>query len=160
MDRIDQILEGISDSFNGRLARDEEIAADDLALSFRQGRALREVLAQARGLSLLAEDGVEEPITLLGGDYVGAGNPLRSLIPLDHAVVQCLERVEPPLQTAGSWIEKARSWRGSHVVVRLAPGELAGVLSLVGPEHVVIDRGEEIVIPAGQVRVLTLCHEG
>ncbi|MGI8774403.1 MAG: hypothetical protein ACR2KQ_05205 [Actinomycetota bacterium] len=160
MDHIDQMLQGLSAAFEGSVARHEELAADDLAVSFLQGRSLHEVLGRGKALALLDREASGPPVSLLGSDYVAVGKPPRLIVPLEHAVVRVGSDNEPPQHIEESWIQRARSWRGRRVLVRVLGSEMSGVLSLVGADYLVLTREQQIVIPAGAVRALTLYREG
>lgn len=158
MDQIDRLLGCIDASFEGALARDEEIAADDLALSYRQGRSLRDALARAGGLRLVRQE-ASPPVTFLGSDYLGLGEPTSSLVPLRHAIVSCHNGSKPPRQLEETWIQQARDWRGSAVIVGLATSSTSGILDLVGPDHLLVTAENPVFIPAEEVRFLSLAAE-
>lgn len=158
VDHIDQMLHGLSATFEGSVARHEELAADDLAVSFLQGRSLHEVLERGKSLTLLDRGASGLSISLLGSDYVAVGRPPRLIVPLEHAVLRVGSDNESPRHVEESWIQRARSWRGRRVLVRMLESESGGVLSLVGADYLVLSREQQIVIPAGAVRSLTLLY--
>lgn len=160
VDHIDQMLQGLSAAFEGSVAHDEEIAADDLAISFLQGRSLHEVLEGGGALTLIDREGSGPPVTLVGSDYVAVGRPPRLIVPLQHAVVGIGSDGDPPRCIDESWIQRARSWRGRNVVASTMDSRSSGMLRLVGADYLVLTRERQIVVPAGTILSLSLCREG
>ena len=98
---LDPVLMSLAASFEAAVARSEEEAAADLALSLRQGRALIELLHQADGLEAHLAGGARYPVTLVGDDFCGFGEPVTRVVAWDSAL----------FQSTASTVVARRSWR-------------------------------------------------
>lgn len=136
--RLDKLFASLEASFEAAVARDEHVAAADLALSFQQDRDLRESLALDGGVLRIA-GGVAAPVVEVGRDYARAVAPTVTLVPLQRAVTTIGGAV-PPATTDRSLVETLRGWaRGGVSVQVCTPIEsFNGRLSIVGPDHVIV----------------------
>jgi hypothetical protein len=145
-------------------ARQEDLAAADLALALTQGRSLREVVVGARGgVVALLPGGGEEPVSALGRDYLVSGAPLETLRPLSGTRLGFTAGGAPPEERSDGFLEAARRWarRAEPVHVLLEDCAQRGILRQVGPDCLVLDRREgRVAVPVQMVRAIRLARVG
>lgn len=158
---LQPIFESLELGFEVGLARDEEEAASDLAMTLRQAQGLRELLIR-RPVLLRAADTPLALVSRVGRDFVfceregfiapleaahfvfGAGTPRPESSP--ETLVQLLRRL-------------ARS--GASVTVQTTAGEATGALAAAADDHVEIHAATgPVLVPLGRVSLVRLCRGG
>jgi hypothetical protein len=133
-------LSNLAANFDAALARSEDEAASDLALSFRQGRTLADVLLRAGGVEARLRDGLRCVVTIVGDDFCGGGDPVTRAMPWGGACFQSSSVAAPPNRYHGDLMSLAREWtrRGARVEVASVAGNLQGVLAEVGSDYLCV----------------------
>jgi hypothetical protein len=163
-------MEALEASFEAALERSEEAAADDLAFSLRQDSRLQVVLSSS-GVYHLQLPGVGSPkVSVVGPDFVGAGDPLELVAPSACAVVVAMPNADGrrgaeagPSRTAASMLEILRGWarRAQNVELATAEEAVSGVLVRACPDHVALKCGtREILVGMGAFRYVRRVLEG
>jgi hypothetical protein len=136
---LERLFDTLSATFDAAIAREEEIAAADLAITLRQDGSMREELLRRAG-ALFVEGWGSPRISEVGLDYVGAGRPVEVLVPSAAALVRRTEAYEMPTASERSLVEELRRWArsGRRVEIRTWHGELDGRLVAVGRDYVVV----------------------
>lgn len=144
-------LDALGASFEAGVARDEDVAAADLAFSLRQDVATAAALARSgTGWSLIVDrEGVVD-VEELGADYVLAG-PL--LVPLHRIVVRSTSRT-PPRVSDRSLLEvlgeAARAGASAEIVA--GHSSVSGALARVTRDHLAVaGQGTETIVSLGLV---------
>jgi hypothetical protein len=147
------LMESLEASFDAAVARREDEAASDLALSFLQGRSLTDIAGREDAWDLRFRDGRRLPVTLIGRDFIGAGRPPSVLVPAPRAVLIQASASSPPRRSDASLIEELRGLAGLGASVRVDTecGSFEGLLARAGPDHVLLQAptGEVLVGLAG-----------
>lgn len=153
------LIDSLEASFDAAIARREDEAASDLALSLLQGRALTDIAAREGAWDLRLGDGRVLPVSLVGSDFIAAGNPPSVLVPSGRAVLIRAATGATAQRSDGTLIEELRGLAGLGAAIRVDAecGSFEGVLVRAGPDHVVLKGkvGEALVALAG-VSVLEL----
>lgn len=133
-------VDALEASFAAALARDEEVAATDLAFSLRQDvDVAAAVLRSGLAWSLVGEGGASTPVDEVGTDYLRAG---RVIVPSRAAVLRSAPGPSPRsgdrsfLEVLG---EACRA--GAALAVTHRAGTAAGRLARVGLDHVAVRSG-------------------
>jgi hypothetical protein len=153
-------LEALEASFDAALDRSEEEAADDLAFSLLQDSRLPVVLSHGRGYVLQLAGRNPAPVSTVGPDFIGAGDPLEVVAPSVRAVVMRVSGADgdgsgpPPQRTGATIVEILRGWARRGVRVELnAEGTFSGVLARACPDHVAVLSGHrEVLVGSDAVR--------
>ena len=159
---LDAAISSLDASFDAAVARSEDEAAADLALSLRQGRALIDVLSLAQGMEAHLSGGSRYPVTMVGDDFCGVGDPVIRVVTWERAVFQTSSSVAAPTRFPGDLIALARQWtrRGAHVEVVTAAGGLRGRLAEAGSDYLcVLARAEPRYVPRAALREMILLRE-
>ncbi len=137
------LIESLEASFEAAVVRREDEAASDLALSLLQGRTLTDIAGREGGWDLRCPDGRTLPITLVGRDFLGAGQPPSVLVPSGRAVLARAATDHRPQSSDISLVEELRGLAdfGATVRVEAECGPLHGILARVGPDHLVLRTG-------------------
>jgi hypothetical protein len=160
---LDPVISNLAASFEASVARSEDEAAADLALSFRQGRALIEALGLAPGIEARLPGGAGCPVTLLGDDFCGFGDPVTRVLTWEKAVFQINASGAVPTRFPGDLIALAREWtrRGAHVEVVTQAGGLRGRLAEAGSDYLcVMAAADPHYVPRAAFTEMTLLHAG
>lgn len=164
MDReLERVIARLEARFEAALAREEEEAAADLALSLRQDRTLSDLIRGGGSLRLLGPDGARPPVTVLGSDYCGTGTPLTCVRRLGSTPLLSETRGPAPETRRDSLQEVARRWArcGRSVELGLEAGTLKGRLAQVGPDNMVLESPPgTLIVPLWLVDSIRLVHEG
>ncbi len=134
-------IDALEASFEAGLARDEEIAATDLAFSLRQDVDLQTAVVRAgTGWTLADADGAAAAVDEVGVDYVRVG----TLIVRSSRAVLRSTGARPPRPTATRFFETLGSAcrAGAEVTIRTAHGSSSGRLVRVAQDHVAVRNGE------------------
>lgn len=134
-------LGALEASFEAGLARDEDVAAADLAFSLRQDVDVRDALARSRtGWALTTPEAASAPVDEAGTDYVRAGD----LVVRSDRVGLRSAAGPPPRVTARTFLELlgAACRAGADVQVRGYGVGTSGRLVRVGKDHVALRSGE------------------
>jgi hypothetical protein len=156
------MLSELAASFDAAVARSEDEAASDLALSFRQGRTLVEVLLRAGGLEARLRDGLRCSVALIGDDFCGGGEPVTRVVPWAAACFQPSPAAAPPSRYHGDLMSFARDLtrRGARVEVASTAGSLQGVLAEVGSDYLcVVTRAGRCYVSRAALTEITLLSE-
>ena len=159
---LDPVLTSLAASFEAAVARSEEEAAADLALSLRQGRALIELLHQADGLEAHLAGGARHPVTLVGDDFCGFGEPVSRVVAWDSALFQLTASTGVPRRFDGDLIRLAREWTrlGAYIEVVTAAGGLRGRLAEAGSDYLcVMAKAGPTYVPRAALIEMTLLPE-
>ena len=155
------VLRGLAARFDSAVARDEELAARDLARSLRSGRDTRGLIRAGAGL--IAPTGLSEPIAELGHDYCVAGVDGHWLVPLD-AVELLVGRKAPRPREGSEWLScllRGLGRSGAHAELFAASGRRFGVLVGAGSDHVLLETQiGPTAIPLAAIRAIRLVHGG
>jgi hypothetical protein len=161
---LEQVIARLEARFDAALAREEEEAAADLALSLRQDRLLADLIREGGALRVVVGDGALSPVTVVGTDYCGTGTPLSCLHRLGSAPLLAGAAGSTPEPRGDSLQEVTRRWarRGQRVELGLeTDGGLVGRLAQVGPDSLVLEGvGGRFIVPLWIVRSIRLVHEG
>ena len=160
---LERVIARLEARFDAALALEEEEAAADLAFSLRQDRNLADLVRDGGGLRLLEGDGATPEVTVVGADYCGTGSPLDCLRRLGSAPLVTVPGGPGPQLRRDSLHEVARRWArvGSRVQVGLETDGLAGQLTQVGPDNLVLEGAPgRVIVPLWLVRSIRLVHEG
>jgi hypothetical protein len=160
--RTDGFLSDLEASFEASLARDEDVAASDLARSFRNDESLSEVLARCDGASLELSDGTRLPVVEVGPDYVVAGANADVLVHHDRALFHPGDHDGGATRTESSWLSVLRGWAadGRRVQVRAHEGVFGGSLVVVGRDFLRIENSTgAVLLPHGAVTYVRSCPE-
>lgn len=157
-----ELLAGLNESFEAAVAREEEIAASDLARSFRRGADLGERLRRGGEVTLI-EDGVRVPVAGIGGDYFTCGDPAVLVGRLDRnllavaSVGRAPSRPADALRAVGDWAAREEQVR----VGTAGEGVYEGRLLHARADHLVLRTPlEELVLPMGIVKSIRLVRGG
>lgn len=159
---LDPVITSLAASFEAAVARSEDEAAADLALSLRQGRALIEALSLVEGIEGHLSGGARYVVTLLGDDFCGIGEPVTRVFTWGAAVFQSTASAAAPKRFAGDLIALAREWtrRGAYIEVVTAAGGLRGRLSEAGSDYLcVMAAAGPRYIPRAALTEMTLLRE-
>ncbi|MDQ3662461.1 MAG: hypothetical protein M3454_15695 [Actinomycetota bacterium] len=156
------VISSLAASFEAAVARSEDEAAADLALSLRQGRALLEVLRLKQGIEAHLSGGARYRVTLLGEDFCAVGEPPNRVFTWQTAVFQATASAAAPVNFAGDLIALAREWtrRGALVEIVTAAGGLRGRLAEVGSDYLCVMATEgPLYLPRAAFTEMTLLRE-
>jgi hypothetical protein len=136
--RLLKLLSSLEVQFDAAVAREEDEAASDLALSLRQGLVLRDVMR--RGPWVARFDGFARPVSLVGRDFVACDGPDAILVPQRRLVVAPSDSGDAARFSPASLVETLRAVCRSGADVEITCGEAAinGRLIQVGPDHAAV----------------------
>lgn len=134
------MIASLDASFEASVARSEEEAASDLALSLRQGRTLAEVLLRSHGIEAHLPGGARFVVTAVGDDFLGGGEPLSRAVPWTWVKLLACPSAAAPTRYRGDLIGLARQWmrRGARVEIMSEAGGLRGPLAEVGSDYLCV----------------------
>jgi hypothetical protein len=138
--RLERLFESLGASFEAAVAREEEVAAQDLALALRNDRCLGDDLVGNGGATVVLGGWPQDRVTEVGRDYLGTGLPLGSVVVMDRAVVRRDGQGPAVRRSERNVVEVLRGWARAGVRVRAltSGGELTGRLVVVGRDYLVI----------------------
>lgn len=145
-------VDALEASFEAGLARDEEVAADDLAFSLRQDVDVRAAVARSGTAWVLAGGAAVDEI---GADYVLAG---ALAVPSSRAFLRAAPG-HPPRTSGATLLELlGRVCRsGGRVTIQSPLGSASGRLVRVGKDHVAVrNDGLETVVGLGALESVRL----
>lgn len=151
-------LDDLGAAFEAAEARQEEVAASDLAFSLRQDVDLVAAVG-GRGWTLVLEDGLSAEVDEVGADYVIAG---LYAVPASKAVLRAADG-RAPLRSERSFAEWLGSAcrAGATIEVRAGSRELRGALVTVGRDHLKLrTRGAAALVGMAAVDSVGLCGDG
>jgi hypothetical protein len=136
--RLLKLLSSLEVQFDAAVAREEDEAASDLALSLRQGLALLDVIR--RGSWVARFDGVARPVSLVGRDFVACDGPDAILVPHRRLVVAPSDSGEAARFSPASLVETLRAVcrSGADVEITCGKAAISGRLTQVGPDHAAV----------------------
>lgn len=157
---FDGLFTSLDAGFDATLAREEEAAAADLAVSLAQGRSLAETVAHHGPLAVQLSDGVRLPVAEVGTDHVATEGPFRLVVPLAAALLVEGGEGSSPAASDRDIVSILRAWarRGLEVRVTTPYGTIDGRLMRAGLDYLAIysTRGERLLAPLGLVRSIGL----
>jgi hypothetical protein len=137
--RLERLFASLDASFDAALAREEDEAATDLALSLRHDLSLADVVLRGSWSVRLAE-GAQSPVAVAGRDFIGTDGNGPLVVPASRAVLQaaCGPR---PRGTDLSLMQVLRimARRPAEVHIAHPEGQVDGRLLVAGPDYVVVD---------------------
>lgn len=142
-------------SFDAAVAREEEVAAADLAFSLRQDVDLRGALARSRRGWSLAGQGGYRTVSEVGRDYLRAG---ALVVPIALAVVRS-DPAPVPEYRDRTMLELlgAACRTGVDVTIRHSSGEAGGRLVRVANDHVAVQKGDaETIVGVAAIEAIGL----
>jgi hypothetical protein len=147
--RVDGLLESLGATFDAALAREEEAAATDLAMSLRQDRSLLDLLHRGSWRAVL-EPGLSPHIAAVGHDVVVAEEPGRHLIPTARLQITPAPELDKAERVGASLIEMLRDLARASlpVLVPSEGGSQEGVLRWVGTDHLALEGRHGVVVVA------------
>ena len=159
---LQSLFDSLELGFEVGLARDEEEAASDLAVTLRQSQGLREVLA--RYPAIFQAPGVSPAsISLLGHDCVMSEDAgLLAPIAAVHFHVGPAEGDRPRL-TPETFVQVLRRWARlrSPVAIQAEAGPVTGRLMACAEDHIEIQaKSGRVLIPLRGVVAVRLCRGG
>ena len=160
--RTDGFLSELEASFEASLARDEDVAASDLARSFRNDESLSEVLARCGGSSVELSDGTRLPVVEVGADYVLAG-AIADVVVKHGGAVFHPGGSNGTAHTEASWLSVLRGWaaEGRKVQVRAHERVFTGSLAVAGRDFLRIENSTgAVLLPHEAVTYVRSCPEG
>jgi hypothetical protein len=159
-DQIDRMLDSLEANFDARIARDEDEAASDLALSLLQDDRLEDALC--RGAWKLSRPGhLADDIVEVGQDYVatrsGAVVPIRRAVVAQAPATRNLAR-----STDATFLERLRDHvrAGTPVEITAERESRRGRLLRACVDHLALGSGsndhgpEEVLIPIAAIEEL------
>jgi Protein of unknown function (DUF2642) len=156
------LMESLEASFDAAVARREDEAASDLAISLLQGRSLTDIAGREDAWDLRCGDGRRIPVTLIGRDFIGAGTPTSVLVPAARAVLIRAEEPSRPRRSDASLIEELRGLAGLGATVRVdtQSGSFEGLLARAGPDHVLLQAtAGEVLVGLEGISVVELTRQ-
>ena len=143
---VQRVLRALNADFDAAIAKEEDVAATDLALSLLQDALLSERLTSSAYFAELP-NGVQLKVVGVGSDYVTVGRD--DVVPLNRAVFRRTQG-SPPMATSGDLLGVLRSWVrvGSTVRIEAQNRVLAGHLAIAGRDHVGLETAlGEVLVP-------------
>jgi hypothetical protein len=156
--RVDGLLQSLGATFDAAIAREEEEAAADLAMSLRQDRSLADVLMRSPWRVVL-RPGFSPRLDVVGPDHVVASGGGRHVIPLRWLEVTPDATARPPDRDSRLLVEVLRDVaRSGRDVSVLGPGgDHRGVLRWVGTDHLALETHRGLfLLPLEGLRRLTV----
>lgn len=139
-------------AFDAALAREEEVAAADLAFSLRQDVDVRDAVRRSGSAWTLVGNGEARlPVDEVGIDYVRAGSTLART----RSATLRSEAGPSPEMTGATLLERlgAAARTGENVTI----GGISGRLVRVGKDHVAVQKdGRETVVGLDAVETIRL----
>jgi len=160
--RSDPVLENLAASFEGSIAYEEDLAAEDLTRSLLNGRTYGDVVADRGPWDLVLSDRRRLPVTEIGADYVAA-----------HGVALVLCRYgarplvrgssTPPTSAQKTFAMVLREWSRSGQKVGVTSGDATWEGSVVSasPDHLLLlSNGREVLLTPTMIDHVTVSREG
>lgn len=156
--QLDRLLSSLDSSFSAALDRSEEEAADDLALSLRQGQTLLQYVSHIPvGVRVGAST---VPVLEVGRDFVRTASG--GLYPGRTTMFQALPtgRAPRPTDRYLGEVLRAAVRAGASADIEGPVGQVAGLLVHCGPDYVCVRTSDrDVLIPLEGIRTIKLSHE-
>lgn len=160
---LERVVARLEARFEAALARDDEEAAADLAVSFAADEPLNISIMRAGGGVLQLAAGEQHEVSSVGSDYVACGDPAWLISPIGAVSVLLAGQGDPPSEIPDTFRQVARRWARERrfVVVTATIGETRGLLMRVSPDHLEV-RGLAglLLVPLQLVTSIRLAREG
>lgn len=159
---LERVIARLEQRFDAAVTREEEEAASDLAVSLEHDRSFARLVRAGSALRLLEGDGATPPISVIGSDYCGTGEPIGCIRRLGTAALITEEGGPRPALRRDTFQEVLRRWARSRprIDLRLASGDLQGRLGPVGPDNLMMEGpGGRVIVPLGLVLAIRLVPE-
>ena len=157
-------LAGLEIIFDAAIARDEEAAADDLAVSLDQDRTLVEVLTRTPAEVVTTQGSIHSRARMIGDDYVRIPTPSKDyLVPLYQGIYRLTAGGCAPAREDASLLETLRRMaRGrASIGVDTQDASFEGTISRARRDHLELETPRGILlIPYGAVVRLSLRRGG
>ncbi|MDP9068868.1 MAG: hypothetical protein M3N53_11070 [Actinomycetota bacterium] len=160
---LQRTIRRLEDTFDASVAREEEAAANDLAVSLLQDRTVQIAVTRAGDAVVTPPGGASARLSVVGSDYCGSGAPLDAVWRLDRVTVWLQAAGSPPDLDRRSFVEVLRIWAREvrQVEVVADACSFRGRLIRTGRDHVVVaQRNGRRVIPLRLVVGVTLVPGG
>ncbi len=140
MDHLDGLFASLDAQFEASIAREEDEAASDLAFSLRQGRRATELLCRSGPSAVTLSGGGHRGVSVVGRDFLAAGEPPEVAVPLRHAVVVSQSTGPSPSWTQDLFVTFLRRWArvAAPVQVDTPSGEVSGRLVAAAEDHLLL----------------------
>lgn len=151
-------LDDLAASYEAAVAREDELAAADLAFSFRQGGALSQRLGSG-SWALVVGGELSVAVEEVGADYVAGGT---LVVPAARVFLRSSSGSPPRVtdRTLGE-VLGAACRAGAEIELSTACGTARGRLVEVGREHLVLRRqGADAVVGLGAVEAVRMPDRG
>jgi hypothetical protein len=145
---LDKMFAELEATFEASVAREEEVAADDLGFALAQSNRLCDVLPRLQHGVVLVAEGMSLPVVQVGTDFLVVDPPLK-LVPLERTVLRA-SPCPPPSRTDSTLLLALRriARKRGPVEVESSDGQQrSGVLVSAGEDFLTLQD------PAGQLFV-------
>ena len=137
--RLERLFASLDASFDAALAREEDQAATDLALSLRHDLPLTDVVSRGSWTVWLAE-GARAPVAVVGRDFIGTDGNGPLIVPADRAVLHAASGSRPRgIDLSLLELLRIMARRPVNLQIDHAEGRIAGRLCVVGTDYLVLD---------------------
>lgn len=150
-DPLRRVMDEVRVSAEAAWAREEDLAADDLAFSLRQDGRLGDVLRRWPGVELRLDEDAWTPVTELGPDHLVLKVPRSTLVPIGRVAAFRSDASAPPALSHIPLAVRLRrlARREASVHVGVGSSTYRGVLRAVTEDHLLLGgEGRELLIPA------------
>jgi hypothetical protein len=139
-EQVDKLIESLEATFDASVARAEDEAASDLALSLLQDATFVEALRHSGPLEARIDGRVPAPVTEVGDNYLACGSGGSLIVPLGRAVVATTAPGSGPVARETTLLSVLRGHvrRGSIVEVTAHGVAYRGRLAQACIDHLVI----------------------
>jgi hypothetical protein len=137
--RLERLFASLDASFDAALAREEDEAATDLALSLRHDLPLTEVVLRGSWSVRLA-GGAQAPVTVAGRDFIGTDGSDPLIVPVGRAVLQAAPCPRPRGSDL-SLLELLRimARRAAKLQIDHPEGRVDGRVCVVGAAYLIVE---------------------
>ncbi len=160
---LEKVVARLEARFEAALARDDDEAAADLAVSFAADEPLSISIRKAGGGLLQLPAGEQHEVSAVGVDYLACGHPAWLISPIGAVSVLLGGEGDPPSELPDTFRQVARRWARERrfVDVTATIGETRGLLMRVSPDHLEL-RGVAglLLVPLQLVTSIRLVREG
>lgn len=157
-----RFLDVLDESFGAAIAAADEVAADDLALSFLQDLELDEALRRSGPIAAQVGKDPFRAVIEVGLDYVVTFDAHPRIIKMDRAVFRVDPLGSAPALVDRTMVTLLRSLARRPMKVRVAgEGDIAeGLMVRAGRDHLGLkSTAPDVLIPLGLVSSITLLEE-
>jgi hypothetical protein len=146
--RLERLFRSLDATFDAVLGAEEMSSADDLALSFRQGLTVPDLLLR-HPANVCVEDRAFGPASFVGTDYIECGSS-RSLVRTDRALIKVKREGAPAASSEESLLRRlrrgVRSQEAARVTIGVRGSTFEGRLKAASPDHLEVSRSESVLL--------------